>query len=48
MVVLNSAAALWLAGKENNPVACAELTAEAIDSGAAKDLLAKLAEESSC
>ena len=48
VVVLNSAAALWLAGKENNPVACAELTAEAIDSGAAKDLLAKLAEESSC
>ncbi len=42
VVVLNSAAALWLAGKENDPKKCAQLVAEAIDSGAAKELLANL------
>lgn len=42
-VVLNSAAALWLAGKANDPTHCTQLAQEAIDSGAAKELLAKLA-----
>ena len=46
VVVLNAAAALWLAGKENDPKKCAELTQSAIDSGAARDLLARLAEQS--
>lgn len=46
VVVLNSAAALWLAGKNNSPEKCASLAAEAIDTGAARDLLARLAEES--
>lgn len=43
IVVLNSAAALWLGGKANDPMRCAQLAQEALDSGAAKDLLAKLA-----
>ena len=47
VVVLNSAAALWLAGKENAPEKCAALAAQAIDSGAAQDLLARLCEASS-
>ena len=47
IVVLNSAAALWLGGKQNNPVKCAKLASNAIDDGAAKELLAKLAQKSS-
>jgi anthranilate phosphoribosyltransferase len=44
VVVLNAAAALWLAGKANDPLKCAALADEAIANGAAKDLLAKLGE----
>ena len=46
VVVLNSAASLWLAGKENSPHKCASLVSDAIDSGAAKELLARLCEVS--
>lgn len=44
VVVLNAAAALWVAGRAESPAACARLAAEAIDSGAAETLLARLAE----
>src|SRR6185312_2444921 len=42
IVVLNAAAALWTAGREKNPADCARLAAEAIDTGAARDLLEQL------
>jgi len=44
IVVLNAAAALWTVGKAATPAACARLAAEAIDQGAARDLLARLVE----
>ena len=44
IVVINAAAALWTAGKDAELPACATLAAEAIDSGAAKALLSRLAE----
>ncbi len=43
ITVLNAAAALWTAGKDAAPRRCAELAAAAIDSGAAQNLLARLA-----
>jgi anthranilate phosphoribosyltransferase len=43
IVVLNAAAALWTARKAATPAAAAELTAAAIDSGAAAELLNRLA-----
>ena len=46
IVVMNAGAALWTAGVDASLAACAAKTAEAIDSGAAKGLLAKLAEAS--
>ena len=42
IVVANAAAALWTAEKAASPAACSALAAEAIDSGAARDLLARL------
>jgi len=42
IVVINAAAALWTAGKAETPVACAELAAGAIESGAALALLENL------
>lgn len=42
IVVLNAAAGLIVAGRANDPAAAAKLAAEAIDSGAAADLLARL------
>jgi anthranilate phosphoribosyltransferase len=42
MVIANAAAALWTAEKAAAPLACAALAAESIDSGAARDLLARL------
>jgi anthranilate phosphoribosyltransferase len=42
IVVLNAAAALWLAGRAESPRAAAEQAAEAIDSGATARLLAEL------
>jgi anthranilate phosphoribosyltransferase len=42
IVVLNAAAALWLAGKADSPSAAAGLAAEAIKSGAALALLERL------
>jgi anthranilate phosphoribosyltransferase len=42
IVIANAAAALWTAGKGPSPAACAALAAAAIDSGAARDLLARL------
>jgi anthranilate phosphoribosyltransferase len=42
-VVLNAAAGLWVAGAEANPHDCAALAAQAIDSGAAGQLLDQLA-----
>jgi len=47
IVVINAAAALWTAGRDESPSRCAQIAAEAIDSGAAGDLLARLAELSS-
>jgi anthranilate phosphoribosyltransferase len=44
IVVINSAAALWIAGKAETPPACARLAEAALDSGAASELLARLAE----
>jgi len=46
IVVLNSAAALWTAGKSDDPAECARQAAAAIDSGAARDKLRHLAEVS--
>ncbi|NQU24912.1 MAG: anthranilate phosphoribosyltransferase [Candidatus Nealsonbacteria bacterium] len=46
IVTINAAAALWIAGRDDSPAQCARLAAEAIDSGAARDLLARLAERS--
>jgi anthranilate phosphoribosyltransferase len=47
IVVLNAAAAIWTAGKDAELPACAVLAAAAIDSGAAKQLLSRLAQLSS-
>lgn len=44
IVVVNAAAALWVAGRAETPAACAELAAAAIDSRASADLLARLVE----
>ena len=44
IVVANAAAALWTAGRDPSLRNCAGQAAEAIDSGAARDLLAKLVE----
>ena len=41
VVVLNAAAALWTAGVDSSPTACAEQAAAAIDSGAASQLLSR-------
>jgi anthranilate phosphoribosyltransferase len=41
VVVLNAAAALWTAGADASPVACAQRAAEAIDSGRARELLSR-------
>jgi anthranilate phosphoribosyltransferase len=46
IVILNSAAGLIVAGKAADPKFAAALAAEAIDSGAAKQLLTRLAERS--
>jgi anthranilate phosphoribosyltransferase len=46
IVVINAAAALWTAGIDTSLAACAAKTADAIDSGAAASLLAKLAQAS--
>lgn len=46
IVVLNAAAALWVAGQAEAPAECARRAAAAIDSGAACDVLARLAERS--
>lgn len=42
IVVANAAAALWTVGKDESLSACARLADEAIHSGAARDLLARL------
>ncbi len=46
IVVVNAAAAIWLAGKDESLTRCAQLAGEAIDSGAASDKLAELAQAS--
>lgn len=46
IVVMNAAAALWTAGVDESLAECAAQTSEAIESGAAAGLLAKLAETS--
>ena len=43
IVIANAAAALWTAGKAPTPAACAALAAAAIDGGAARALLERLA-----
>ncbi len=43
IVVANAAAALWTAGKHASTAGCAALAAQAIDGGAAAELLARLA-----
>ncbi|MBN1911731.1 MAG: anthranilate phosphoribosyltransferase [Pirellulales bacterium] len=45
IVVANAAAAIWTAGLNNSVGQCAVLASEAIQSGAAADLLAKLVEK---
>ncbi len=47
IVVANAAAALWAAGRSGELKACAKHSAQAIDSGAARSLLAKLVEHTS-
>lgn len=44
IVVINAAAALWTAGRADTPLTAASLAAEAIDSGAARNLLERLVE----
>jgi anthranilate phosphoribosyltransferase len=44
VVVANAAAALWIVGRAPSLKECAQEAAEAIDSGAARDLLARLVE----
>ena len=44
IVVANAAAALWTARRSRSLTECAAQAAEAIDSGAARDLLARLVE----
>jgi anthranilate phosphoribosyltransferase len=44
IVVANAAAALWTVGRSSSLTECAARAAEAIDTGAARDLLARLAE----
>ena len=44
ITVLNAAAAIWTAGVERSLTACARRAAAAIDSGAARELLVKLAQ----
>ena len=44
VVVANAAAALWCVGRAATVGQCARLAAEAVDSGAARDLLARLVE----
>ena len=46
IVVLNAAAALWTAGKATTPAEAAPMAQAAIDSGAARALLARLAKRS--
>lgn len=46
IVLLNAGAALWLAGRAPAPQAAAAMAAAAIDSGAARELLAQLVERS--
>ena len=46
VAILNAAAALWVSGQADSLPAAAQLAAAAIDSGAARDLLAKLVETS--
>jgi anthranilate phosphoribosyltransferase len=46
VTILNAAAALWVAGKAETPPKCAGLAAEAIDRGAAKELLARWVQRS--
>jgi anthranilate phosphoribosyltransferase len=46
IVIANAAAALWLVGKRDTPRDAAALAAEAIDTGAASDLLSRLGEMS--
>lgn len=43
ITVLNAAAALYVSGKSDQPAACAQMAAQAIDSGAASRLLEELA-----
>lgn len=43
IVVLNAAAALWTAGRDGSPAACARIVEEALDRGAASNLLQRLA-----
>ena len=45
IVVANAAAALWLAEQADTPLACTELAAKAIDSGAVEELLSRLVEK---
>jgi anthranilate phosphoribosyltransferase len=48
IVLMNAAAALWIAGQGESLKACAALASEAIDSGAARQKLADLVQASTC
>ncbi|MGD0516691.1 MAG: anthranilate phosphoribosyltransferase [Thermoguttaceae bacterium] len=45
IVIANAAAALWTAGRDTSLLKCAQLAAETITSGAARELLARLVEQ---
>jgi anthranilate phosphoribosyltransferase len=47
IVVANAAAALWVVGRDNSTRRCAQIAHAAIQSGAAKGLLARLVERTS-
>ena len=47
IVVANAAAALWTVGRDDSLIECARLAAEAIDGGAARELLTRLARRTS-
>ena len=46
IVVLNAAAAIWLSGESDDLAECSQRAADTIDSGTARELLAKLGERS--
>ncbi len=44
IVIANAAAALWTAGRDPSPKKCAQIAADTLSTGAARELLARLIE----